>query len=99
MELTAIYALLLFFIILIGITCIVQNAKNQSARQRARPDAIAQENIENAGSTEASAPVQQDIGRISEAVNNSFQIEDNEENANELCDLPPAYEDLFFKKE
>ena len=96
MELRAILALTLFFIIINGIALMLRAAKNQGARQRAA--AIAQENIENASSTEASAPVQQDLGRISETVNNSFQIEDNEENANELCDLPPAYEDLFIKK-
>ena len=96
MELAAIPALIIFFIFIIVIACIVRAAKNQSARQSARAAAIAEETspeLEN-GSTEASAPVREEIGRISETVNDSFQIEENE---NQLCDLPPAYEDLFIK--
>ena len=97
MELTEVCALITAFLFLGAIGCILRANNKQNARQRAAGESTepSNENIENAGSTEASAPVREDIGRISETVNNSFQIEENGQNAN---DLPPAYEDLFIEE-
>jgi len=48
---------------------------------------------------EASAPVPRDVEDVVVTVNNEFQAEENEPMEYEFSELPPAYEDLFYKCE
>ena len=101
MELLALYALILFLLIIIGILFIVRRAKIQSAIQRDRAIARAQEeNLEESINENIdNGPIREDIAVTLETVNSAFRIEENERNKIDLLDLPPAYEDIFEKNE
>ena len=100
MELLALYALILFLLIIIGILFVYRRAKIQSAIQRDRAIARAQEeNLEESINENIdNGPAREDIVGTLETVNSAFRIEENERNEIDLFDLPPTYEDIFEKK-